>query len=117
MDYKNFIPLENKQSKEAAKHYAQLHGQMDHETKALLQQVKAYLAEPEKRNSEPPTYLDKQGVADLLGLSTKSIDNMRKKAILPEPKNIPLNDIPEGAKGRKVLRWRTQEVIEWVDQY
>lgn len=62
-------------------------------------------------------YLNKSEVARLLGVSEKSVDAMRKKAILPKPKNIPLSDAPRGTRGKKLLRWKTQEVIEWIDDY
>ena len=62
-------------------------------------------------------YLDKKEVAELLGLSVKSVDNMRKKAILPEPKKLPLSDADKRSGGRTTLRWKTQEVIDWIDAY
>lgn len=62
-------------------------------------------------------YLNKTEVAQLLGISEKSVDKMRHKAILPAPKIIPLSDAPRGTRGKKLLRWKTQEVIDWVDAY
>lgn len=62
-------------------------------------------------------YLNKAEVAQLLGISEKSVDRMRHKAILPAPKNIPLSDSPRGTRGKKLLRWKTQEVIDWIDAY
>lgn len=62
-------------------------------------------------------YLTKTEVAQLLGISEKSVDRMRHKAILPAPKNIPLSDSPRGTRGKKLIRWKTQEVIDWIDAY
>lgn len=59
-------------------------------------------------------YLTKSEVAELLGVSEKSVDAMRRKAILPEPKKIPLSD---NTKGRTLLRWKAKEVMDYIDQY
>ena len=60
------------------------------------------------------TYLSKREVAELVGVSEKSIDTMRRKAVIPEPKTIPIS---ENSKGRTLLRWKKQEVMDWIDAY
>lgn len=107
------IPLSPLSQAQARLELDQKRPKISDEDRDLLQSIKDHL----KKSSQDKIYLNKDEVADLLGVSKRSVDQMRRKAIIPEPKNIPLSDTPKGTKGRKVLRWKTQEVIDWIDSY
>lgn len=110
----NFIiPVINEHSRAKAELEISKRSGLSVEDKQLLDQIKENL----KANNKNSTYLDKKGVAALLGVSTKTVERMDKKAILPAPKNIPLSDLDRGTRGRKLLRWRKKEVIEFIDSY
>lgn len=61
-------------------------------------------------------YIDKKGVSKLLGVSIRTVDRMRKEGIIPKPKTIPLGSGTNG-RGRKILRWKREEVVDFIDQY
>lgn len=57
--------------------------------------------EPEKKEVE---FIAIEKVAELLGVSKKTVSNLVAKGRLPQPKRI----------SSKCLRWVKAEVIEWI---
>ena len=70
--------------------------------KAISDKLDLILSAQTQREAQLNEYLTKSEVADLLRVSEKSVDTMRRKAIIPEPKKIPPFRQHEGQDGSQM---------------
>lgn len=69
-------------------------------------------AQEKAQNLQAKSYLTKSELAEVLNLSTRTIDRLVSKCVLPSPITI-----SDGGKTKKILRWKRDETLRQYEQY